>query len=45
VSAALGTGQLDRVAVPVALAALALVDGAFAGFRAATGRNARIDKR
>ena len=38
-------GQFDRVAVPVALAAVALVDAAFAGFRAATGRNARIDKR
>ena len=38
-------GQFDRVAVPVVLAAVALVDGAFAGFRAATGRNARIDKR
>lgn len=35
----------DRVSVPVMLAALALVDGALAGFRAATGRNARIDKR
>lgn len=34
-----------RIAVPAVLATLALVDGAFAGFRAATGRNARIDKR
>lgn len=33
------------VTVPAALAAIALMDGAFAGFRAATGRNARIDKR
>ena len=31
--------------VPLALAALALVDACFAGFRAATGRNARIRKR
>lgn len=38
-------GQFERAAVPVALAAVALVDAAFAGFRAATGRNARIDKR
>ncbi|WP_245594391.1 hypothetical protein [Actinospica robiniae] len=38
-------GQFDHVAVPVALAAVALVDAAFAGFRAATGRNARIEKR
>lgn len=38
-------GQFDSVAVPIALAAVALVDGAFAGFRAGTGRNARIDKR
>lgn len=34
-----------HVLVPLLLATLALVDGAFAGFRAATGRNARIDKR
>ena len=33
------------ITVPAALAAIALMDGAFAGFRAATGRNARIDKR
>ena len=33
------------VAVPVALASIALVDGALAGFRAATGRNGRIRKR
>jgi hypothetical protein len=32
-------------AVPVALCALALVDATLAGFRASTGRNARIDKR
>jgi hypothetical protein len=32
------------VGVPAALALLALVDAAFAGFRAATGRNARIHK-
>jgi hypothetical protein len=38
-------GRLGRVTVPVMLAAIALIDGAFAGFRAATGRNARIDKR
>jgi hypothetical protein len=41
----LDLGHLNRVAVPIALATVALVDGAFAGFRAATGRNARIDKR
>ena len=34
-----------RVAVPALLVLLALVDGAFAGFRAATGRNARIRRR
>ena len=44
-SAALDVGQFDRITVPAVLAAVALVDGAFAGFRAATGRNARIDKR
>jgi hypothetical protein len=44
-SAALALGQFERVAVPIALATVALVDAAFAGFRAATGRNARIDKR
>ncbi|QFZ24482.1 oxidoreductase [Saccharothrix syringae] len=33
------------VAVPVVLVLLWLVDAGFAGFRAATGRNARIDKR
>lgn len=33
------------VAVPAALATIALVDGGFAGFRAATGRNGRIGKR
>jgi hypothetical protein len=33
------------VIVPVALVLLALVDAGFAGFRAATGRNARIRKR
>ncbi|MFJ5987071.1 oxidoreductase [Lentzea sp. NPDC092896] len=33
------------VVVPFVLGLLALVDGGFAGFRAATGRNARIDKR
>lgn len=32
------------VGVPCALALLALVDAAFAGFRASTGRNARIRK-
>ncbi|MBB5856486.1 oxidoreductase [Amycolatopsis umgeniensis] len=32
-------------AVPVLLGLLALIDAAFAGFRAATGRNARIHKR
>jgi hypothetical protein len=32
-------------AVPVALCVLALVDATLAGFRASTGRNARIDKR
>ncbi|HET9143475.1 oxidoreductase [Actinophytocola sp.] len=31
--------------VPVLLGLLALIDGGFAGFRAATGRNARIRKR
>lgn len=31
--------------IPTLLVAVALVDGGFAGFRAATGRNARIDKR
>lgn len=31
--------------VPIVLGLLALVDTAFAGFRAATGRNARISKR
>lgn len=31
--------------VPIALGLLALVDSGFAGFRAATGRNARIVKR
>jgi hypothetical protein len=31
--------------VPALLVTLAVVDGAFAGFRAATGRNARIRKR
>ena len=35
----------DHTLVPLLLVTLALVDGAFAGFRAATGRNARIDKR
>lgn len=30
--------------VPAALAAIALVDGALAGYRAATGRNGRISK-
>jgi hypothetical protein len=33
------------VAVPAALVTVALVDGAFAGFRTATGRNGRIRKR
>lgn len=33
------------VVVPVALGLLALLDAGFAGFRAATGRNARIGKR
>ncbi|MGW7532981.1 oxidoreductase [Amycolatopsis sp. NPDC054798] len=33
------------VMVPLLLGTLALVDAAFAGFRAATGRNARIRKR
>jgi hypothetical protein len=33
------------VVVPVVLCLLALVDAGFAGFRAATGRNARIRKR
>lgn len=37
-------GQFEAVAVPAVLAAVALVDSAFAGFRAATGRNARIRK-
>ncbi|MGM1060078.1 oxidoreductase [Saccharothrix sp. Mg75] len=31
--------------VPLVLGVLALVDAGFAGFRAATGRNGRIDKR
>src|SRR5690348_6874776 len=33
------------VAVPVVLASIAAIDGALAGFRAATGRNGRIRKR
>jgi len=33
------------VIVPVVLSVLALIDAGFAGFRAATGRNARIRKR
>jgi hypothetical protein len=46
VSAALAQpGEYERVAVPLALVAVALVDATFAGFRASTGRNARIDKR
>ncbi|MEV0405532.1 oxidoreductase [Actinoallomurus sp. NPDC050550] len=36
---------IPAVTVPVLLGGLAVVDGAFAGFRAATGRNARIHKR
>jgi heme/copper-type cytochrome/quinol oxidase subunit 1 len=35
----------SAVTVPVVLAFIALVDGALAGFRAATGRNGRIRKR
>lgn len=35
----------EAITVPVLLVTLAVVDGAFAGFRAGTGRNARIDKR
>lgn len=35
----------SEVAVPVLLACLALADGAFAGFRAGAGRNARIRKK
>jgi hypothetical protein len=35
----------QAVTVPVTLAALAVIDGAFAGFRAAAGRNARIRRR
>jgi hypothetical protein len=35
----------SAIAVPAALALLALVDAGFAGFRACTGRNARIRKR
>lgn len=34
-----------RVLVPVLLAVVTLLDGCFAGFRAAAGRDARIDKR
>lgn len=34
-----------QIAVPVALASIAVIDGALAGFRAATGRNGRIRKR
>jgi heme/copper-type cytochrome/quinol oxidase subunit 1 len=34
----------SAVAVPAVLASIALVDGALAGFRAATGRNGRIRK-
>lgn len=34
-----------KTVVPVVLGTLALVDAGFAGFRAATGRNARIRKR
>lgn len=33
------------IAVPAALASIALIDAALAGFRAATGRNGRIGKR
>lgn len=44
-SAALEAGQFERYAVPAALVAVALIDAALAGFRAGTGRNARIDKR
>jgi hypothetical protein len=35
----------QAVTVPALLVTLAVVDGAFAGFRAGTGRNARIRKR
>lgn len=35
----------EAVTVPALLAALAVVDGAFAGFRAGCGRNARIRRR
>ena len=34
-----------KVAVPVVLCVLALLDGCFSGFRAAAGRDGRIDKR
>lgn len=37
--------MVAAAAVPLALAGLALLDGALAGFRAATGRNGMIDKR
>jgi hypothetical protein len=33
------------IAIPATLSAVALIDGTLAGFRAATGRNGRIDKR
>jgi heme/copper-type cytochrome/quinol oxidase subunit 1 len=37
--------NVPAIAIPVTLVAVALTDAVFAGFRAATGRNGRIDKR